>query len=191
MGYILAKSMLRVPEKVEIWHTSKSICAKKIPQNNFFLSIKKSACEPNFIFHRHQQQVFLPIDITFFANIGLEYFSNNILRVFHQSQLELPDLDQNWAKTSPLLLQIFESSNCVDRRIVQSPMLSSSFIDWEQRVHQILKPFEKKENYNYRKNFKAHQNYCSCCNYLLVSGTIGESDTMVWVVLSVAWESPL
>ena len=61
---------------------------------------------------------FLPIDITFFANIGLEYFSNNFLRVFHQSQLELPDLDQNWAKTSPLLLQIFESSNCVDRRIV-------------------------------------------------------------------------
>ena len=51
---------------------------------------------------------FLPIDIIFFANIGLEYFSNNILRVFHQSQLELSDLDQNWAKTSPLLLQIFE-----------------------------------------------------------------------------------
>ena len=83
----------------------------------FFLSIKKSACVPNFIFHRHQQQVFLPIDITFFANIGLEYFSNNILRVFHQSQLELPDLDQNWAKTSPLLLQIFESSNCMDSHI--------------------------------------------------------------------------
>ena len=62
----------------------------------------------------------------------------------------------------------------------QSPMLSSSFIDREQRVHQILKPFEKKENYNYRKNFKAHQNYCSCCNYLLVSGTIGESETMQW-----------
>ena len=62
--------------------------------------------------------VFLPIGITFFANIGLEYFSNNILRVFHQSQLELPDLDQNWARTSPLLLQIFESSNCVDSHIV-------------------------------------------------------------------------
>ena len=26
---------------------------------------------------------FLPINITSFANIGLEYFSNNILRVFH------------------------------------------------------------------------------------------------------------
>ena len=38
---------------------------------------------------------FLPIDITFFANIGLEYVFNNFLRVFHQSQLELPDLDQN------------------------------------------------------------------------------------------------
>ena len=29
------------------------------------------------------------------ATLGLEYFSNKILRVFHQSQLELPDLDQN------------------------------------------------------------------------------------------------
>ena len=42
------------------------------------------------------------------------------MRVFHQSKLELSDSDENWAKTSPLLLQIFESSNCVDSRIVQS-----------------------------------------------------------------------
>ena len=62
---------------------------------------------------------FLPIDIPFFANIVLEYFFNKFLRVFHLSKLELSDSDENWAKTSPLLLQIFESSNCVDSRIVQ------------------------------------------------------------------------
>ena len=62
---------------------------------------------------------FLPIDITFFANIGLEYFSNQFLRVFHQSKLELSDLDEKLPKSRPLLLNIFESSNCVDRRIVQ------------------------------------------------------------------------
>ena len=92
---------------------------KKIILRCFFFSTNWFTCVPNFNFLRHQQQFFLPIDITFFANIGLEYFSNNFLRVFHQSQLELPDLDQNWAKTSPLLLQIFESSNCVDSHIVQ------------------------------------------------------------------------
>ena len=61
---------------------------------------------------------FLPIDITFFGNIGLEYFSNQFLRVFHQSKLELSDLDEKLPKSRPLLLNIFESSNCVDRRIV-------------------------------------------------------------------------
>ena len=93
-----------------------------------FLSTQWFTCVPNFNFVRHQQQVFLPIDITFFANIGLEYFSYNLLRVFHQSQLELPDLDQNWAKTSPLLLQIFESSNCVDSHS-HSAMLVEIFPD--------------------------------------------------------------
>ena len=48
----------------------------------------------------------------------LEYFFNKFLRVFHQSKLELSDSDENWAKTSPLHLQIFQSSNCVDSRIV-------------------------------------------------------------------------
>ena len=61
---------------------------------------------------------FLPIDITFFGNIGLEYFSNQFLRVFHQSKLELSDLDEKLPKSRHLLLNIFESSNCVDRRIV-------------------------------------------------------------------------
>ena len=65
---------------------------------------------------------FLPIDITFFGNIGLEYFSNQFLRVFHQSKLELSDLDEKLPKSRPLLLNIFESSNCVDRRIVHCTM---------------------------------------------------------------------
>ena len=38
---------------------------------------------------------FLPIDITFFENIGLEYFFNNFFRVFHQSKLELSDFGEN------------------------------------------------------------------------------------------------
>ena len=62
---------------------------------------------------------FLPINITFFVNIWLEYFFNKFLRVFHQSKVELSDLGENWAKTSPLLFQIFESSNCVYSHIVQ------------------------------------------------------------------------
>ena len=70
---------------------------------------------------------FLPIDITFFGNIGLEYFSNQFLRVFHQSKLELSDLDEKLPKSRPLLLNIFESSNCVDRRIVH----------WVDNIHWI------------------------------------------------------
>ena len=63
---------------------------------------------------------FLPINITCFANIWFEYFFlKKFSRVFHQSKVELSDLGENWAKTSPLLLQIFESSNCVDSHIVQ------------------------------------------------------------------------
>ena len=34
---------------------------------------------------------FLPINITSFANISLEYFFNKFSRVFHQSKLELSD----------------------------------------------------------------------------------------------------
>ena len=52
------------------------------------------------------------------ANIWLEYFFKQIFESFHQSKVELSDLGENWAKTSPLLLQIFESSNCVDSHIV-------------------------------------------------------------------------
>ena len=72
---------------------------------------------------------FLPIDITFFGNIGLEYFSNQFLRVFHQSKLELSDLDEKWPKSSPLLLNIFDSSNCVDRHIVNE----ENYIDKEEK----------------------------------------------------------
>ena len=63
----------------------------------------------------------------FFANkyhIFCKYlvgiFFNKFLRVFHQLKVELSDLGENWAKTSPLLLQICESSNCVDSHIVHS-----------------------------------------------------------------------
>ena len=51
---------------------------------------------------------FLPIDTPFLANIWWKYFSFNIWTVFYQSELEFSDLDQKWAKTRPLLLQILE-----------------------------------------------------------------------------------
>ena len=46
---------------------------------------------------------FLPIKATSFTNIRWAYFSLNICTVVHQSELEWSDLDQNWAKTRPLL----------------------------------------------------------------------------------------
>ena len=48
------------------------------------------------------------IDTPFLANMWWEYFSFNIWTVFYQSELEFSDLDQKWAKTRPLLLQILE-----------------------------------------------------------------------------------
>ena len=65
---------------------------------------------------------FLPIDIPFLANIWREYFSFNILTVLYQSELELSDLDQNWAKTRHLLFKTFESSNAMDSPIVHCPV---------------------------------------------------------------------
>ena len=53
---------------------------------------------------------FLPIKATSFTNIRWAYFSLNICTVVHQSELELLDLDQNWAKTRPLLFPTFEIS---------------------------------------------------------------------------------
>ena len=61
---------------------------------------------------------FLPANTTFFTNIWREYFFPNILRVFDQPEVEFSKSGQNWANTRPLLLKTFESSNCVDRRIV-------------------------------------------------------------------------
>ena len=62
---------------------------------------------------------FLPANTTFFTNIWREYFFPNILRVFDQPEVEFSKSGQNWANTRPLLLKTFESSNCVDRHIVQ------------------------------------------------------------------------
>ena len=62
---------------------------------------------------------FLPTNTTFFTNIWREYFFPNILRVFDQPEVEFSKSGQNWANTRPLLLKTFESSNCVDRHIVQ------------------------------------------------------------------------
>ena len=121
MWYLLAKNLLLVSEKFDIWHTSKSMCAKKNTSKLFwgvFFQHKVIYLCAEFQLYLTPSTGFLPIDIPFFANIVLEYFFNKFLRVFHQSKLELSDSDENWAKTSPLLLQIFESSNCVDSHIV-------------------------------------------------------------------------
>ena len=55
--------------------------------------------------------VFLLIDATFLANMWCKYCSFNIWTVAHQSELELSDLDWNWAKTRHLLFKTFEISN--------------------------------------------------------------------------------
>ena len=50
---------------------------------------------------------FLPIVTPFLANMWREYFSFNIWTVVYQSELEISDLDQNSAKTGPLLVEIW------------------------------------------------------------------------------------
>ena len=70
---------------------------------------------------------FLPANTTFFTNIWREYFSPNLLRVFDQPEVEFSKSGQNWANTKPLLLKTFESSNCVDRHIVQCSDTSTRF----------------------------------------------------------------
>ena len=51
---------------------------------------------------------FLPIDTPFLANMRWEYFSFNIWTVVYQSELEVSNFDQNWAKSRRLLLKIWE-----------------------------------------------------------------------------------
>ena len=51
----------------------------------------------------------LPINATFLTNMWPEYFSFNICTVVHQSELDLSNLDQNWAPTRPTLRR----SECV------------------------------------------------------------------------------
>ena len=98
----------------------------------------------------------------FFANkyhIFCKYlvgiFFNKVLRVFHQSKVELSDLGENWAKTSPLLLQIFESSNCVDSHIVQwafrkYKVLGFANICWLEKVWKGLQRLAKVPFLNWR-----------------------------------------
>ena len=51
---------------------------------------------------------FLPINATYFKNVWWAYFSLNICTVVHQLELEWLDLDQNWAKTRPILFKPFK-----------------------------------------------------------------------------------
>ena len=70
----------------------------------FFLKHKLVYLCAEFQLYQKPSTVLLPKYITFIANIGMGYIFN---------------LDENWAKTSHLLLKKFESSNCVDSHIVQ------------------------------------------------------------------------
>ena len=79
----------------------------------------------------------------FLTNMWRDYFSFNFGRVFHQTELDLSDLDQNWAKSGPLLLPTFEISISMDSSIVHwlhlfgfSPMcvsnVSTNFSDFRR-----------------------------------------------------------
>ena len=48
-----------------------------------------------------------------------KYFSTKIFTVVHQSEKDLLDLDQNWAKTRHLLFKTWKSSISMDSAIVQ------------------------------------------------------------------------
>ena len=73
---------------------------------------------------------FLTISPRFLTSIRCRYFSLNIWIVYEQLGLDLCIFDQNWAKTRPLHVQIFQILNAIDRRIVQW-LLSTSNINWE------------------------------------------------------------
>ena len=65
----------------------------------------------NFRFHSPALQVFCKKNATFVSYLRNKYFSTKIFTVLHESKKELSDLDQNWAKTRPLLLEILKPSN--------------------------------------------------------------------------------
>ena len=59
------------------------------------------------------------IDTTFLTNIPGNHFSHNIFTAFYHWELKFSNLDENWAKTKPLLFKTFDVSNCMDSCIVQ------------------------------------------------------------------------
>ena len=82
----------------------------RAPQNLFVCQISRWSDTP---FR------FLPIYTQFLANMWRKYFSFNIWTVVYQSELELSDFDQNWAKTRPLLLKTLELPISIAWPIVQ------------------------------------------------------------------------
>ena len=66
---------------------------------------------PHTKFHVYQTppSCFLLIYDPFLTNIWRKYFSCNHFTVLHQLKLKWSNLDQNWAKTQPLLFKILKS----------------------------------------------------------------------------------
>ena len=82
----------------------------------------------------------LPINATFLTNMWPEYFSFNICTVVHQSELDLSNLDQNWAPTRPTLRR----SECVHSFEF---FLSDGLPKRIEQLMLLLNPISEKKNY--------------------------------------------
>ena len=69
MGYLLAKNLLRVSDKVEIRHTSKSLCAEKNTSKYFFLSGALIIVKMEFEISKYLQQYFYCLIIFYKGNL--------------------------------------------------------------------------------------------------------------------------
>ena len=84
---------------------------------SFFLSMISFVTPKNFNFDRPPLRVICPYVQDFLTNI--RYFSSNIWVVYGQFELNWCVFDQNWAKTRPILFEIFQILIASDRSIVQ------------------------------------------------------------------------
>ena len=96
----------------------KGVTAKKLILR-VFLKHNQKKLLAKFQLWQPPPSCFLVLDDPYLTNICWKYFSWNLFTVLHQSKLKLSNLDQDWAKTRPLLLKTWKSQISMDSHIVQ------------------------------------------------------------------------
>ena len=101
-------------------------CTVKIVIFYFFSRHDLTAPHTKFHVSQTPPSCFLLIYDPFLTNIWRKYFSCNHFTVLHQLKLKWSNLDQNWAKSQPLLLKILKSLIVLWGCIAQCPWNWSS-----------------------------------------------------------------